>query len=155
MWNSSVPYSLPQSSLIQCGHFLSYQFCNATAAPVLYHRSPFRRHYASKTGADDNGKKSSVKTSPSSATAPRKTSKVEFQQNIKPTPKPASQPGDKDYVLPSLSRPIGLIIPPEEGQNTGIDPRSLRQRRDDFVDYGRHLERRKELYATLRLLQLD
>ncbi|KAI9722368.1 MAG: hypothetical protein M1812_001840 [Candelaria pacifica] len=52
---------------------------------------------------------------------------------------------DKDFVPKPLSRPLGLDYPPQPGQNTGIDPRTWRQRRDDFVNYDKHLERRKQL----------
>ena len=50
-----------------------------------------------------------------------------------------------------LSRPIGMPYPPEEGQNTGIDNRSLLQKRDEFAKvssderWTKHLERREEL----------
>ncbi|BDD54766.1 Mitochondrial ATPase complex subunit atp10 [Monascus purpureus] len=138
MWKHLILYSLPESSLTQSGRSLSCQFRNATSLPVLY---PSRRHYcASKSSID--GKKSSAKQPSSSAPTSPANSKIQFKQNPQPTP---SQPGDKDFVPPLLNRPIGLVIPPQEGQNTGIDTRTLRQRRDDFVDYSRHLERRKEL----------
>jgi mitochondrial ATPase complex subunit ATP10 len=44
-----------------------------------------------------------------------------------------------------LPRPIGLPFPPEAGENTGIDYRSMQQRRDDFVNMTKHLERRETL----------
>lgn len=72
-----------------------------------------------------------------------------LQQQQVPPAVPSRKTDGEDYIPPALDRPIGVATPPREDQNTGIDSRSLRQRRDDFVDYDKHLERRKELYVRI------
>ncbi|KAK1781143.1 ATP10 protein-domain-containing protein [Copromyces sp. CBS 386.78] len=48
-----------------------------------------------------------------------------------------------------LSRPIGMHNPPNPGENTGIDTRTLQQKRDDFVNYEKHLKKREMLKSKI------
>lgn len=49
------------------------------------------------------------------------------------------------FVPMALYRPIGMQHPPKAGENTGIDTRTMKQKRDDLVNWEQHLKRREEL----------
>ncbi|KAF2428889.1 hypothetical protein EJ08DRAFT_671311 [Tothia fuscella] len=72
------------------------------------------------------------------------------KQQSKEQPTPAKRlqnlPEDpKDFVLQPLGRPIGSPFAPLPGDNDPIDHRPFQQRKADFTNYDKHLERRKEL----------
>ena len=54
---------------------------------------------------------------------------------------------DKDFTPVKLLWPLGMDNPPQKGENSGVDTRTLQQKRDDFVNWDKHLEKRKRLYV--------
>ncbi|KAI1176727.1 ATP10 protein-domain-containing protein [Nemania sp. FL0916] len=102
---------------------------------------------AAKTNPADGTPKSAATTA-TTAAADSPAQKFVAPAALPNAPRSYGKRLDEFEPVP-LPRPIGLPYPPEIGQNTGIETRSWRQRRNDFVDYDKHLERRKYLFSKM------
>ncbi|CAG8007033.1 unnamed protein product [Penicillium nalgiovense] len=142
MWKSTLPTLVADLPLLQTGRCLSCQFRNPATLFQLRTKLFSLRQYSTKPEKPVDAKETTPVKRNIKNEAHRLSTAIEFKQN---QPQDGPQPGDADFVPPSLDRPIGSPQAPLEGQNTGIDTRSMRQRRDDFTNYDRHIKRRKEL----------
>jgi mitochondrial ATPase complex subunit ATP10 len=107
-----------------------------------------------RTLATSTKQRQAPKSAPKSA--PKPAAKiVATPTKSAPAPPPPEELPDGDQKDPEklfqLNRPIGTALPPMEGENAGIDFRTVRERRNDLVDYDKHLERRKQLYVAIQL----
>lgn len=149
MWKSSLPSGfVGDIPFLRTGRCLSCQFRNPATLSQL-RTTPFSlRRYSNKADVTSNTKEAApIKRTRNNEPHSRLSTATNFKQNSPSQDGP--QPGDADFIPPSLDRPIGSPQAPVEGQNTGIDTRSMRQRRDDFTNYDRHINRRKELYEVI------
>ncbi|KAG5970709.1 hypothetical protein E4U55_001484 [Claviceps digitariae] len=71
--------------------------------------------------------------------------KSQIQGTLIEAPRSYGERVNGNFVPKPLPRPIGMPLPPLAGENTGIDTRSLKQRKEDFANYENHIARRKEL----------
>ncbi|KAJ5893972.1 hypothetical protein N7495_005663 [Penicillium taxi] len=143
MWKSPISTILNSEAIIlQSSRCLSCQF-HKTAATHLRPYTSSIRFYATGNSNKSSSNEAVTASSPSPKADNPSKRPVSFQRN--PVASPNAKPGDADFVLPVLSRPIGAPDRPFAGQNTGVDSRTFRERRDDFVDYDKHIARRKEL----------
>ena len=107
------------------------------------------RRYQSTTNT------STPTTSTKSSTVPPPSKKAQAAPNSElaekqiATPQRRNRPHvrayDGELVPQPLNRPLGLPYPPQAGQNSGIDDRTWKQKRDDFASYDKHIERRQGL----------
>lgn len=134
---SPLPVKAMRKSFAQ-PQFLSkrrlYAICPYFNPYYLSLRPLFAERLASTSAAKQPISKTPLINKPSSAsdfTQPT-YSRADFEQEYTPRP---------------LPRPLGQLQPPQPGENTGVDPRSWRERRDDFWNYDKHLARRRQLYV--------
>ncbi|KAK5085033.1 Mitochondrial ATPase complex subunit atp10 [Lithohypha guttulata] len=71
----------------------------------------------------------------------------ENKSAISRIPIPQGVKGER-FVPSPLARPLGLQTPPQPGQNSPIDQRTWEQKKADFTDYERAVERRQIYLRT-------
>ncbi|KAI8291005.1 hypothetical protein K4K59_006409 [Colletotrichum sp. SAR11_240] len=127
----------PSRKALSCAVCASRRHLSTTrpwlaAAP----KPPARPFAAAKKPAPDSA--------PESAVAPAESAKPDLPAAAIHAPR-AYGKKVTNFTPQPLPRPVGMAYPPHPEDNSGVDRRSLQQRRDDFVDYDKHLVRRKEL----------
>lgn len=110
-------------------------------------QNPLNRRLAST-----NAPKKPTGSTSGPSSSPTPTASAVPDTKLKTADSNKTKTSDEDEGPQPLIRPLGVALRPSAGDNTGIDPRSWKQRRDDFLNYDKHLVRRKELSVYFALV---
>ena len=133
----------PSPAVLRVLRALAYESSSSALRPCLSAASTQKRCYASVPQPPPQ--RSSKPPPPPAATKTAPPPQAPFRPTPSGPDLRKKRDDDEDFTPYPLSRPIGMPTAPQPGENMGIDTRSWREKRDDFHNYEKHLEKRARM----------